>query len=203
MVLHQEGYDPTVYERASALDPAAVGVVIGTNGMRVLDHIGVAPSVTEAGQSIECARILDANGRTLTTLDIAGYEGRTFGQIPVSVDRRVVLEALRSALPDEAIEFGRECTGAAHQADREQVQFADGDAVPTDLVVGADGLKSVVRRSMFPELSLRPTGWHASRNRRGIAGSAPPVRGLAGLGPADAGRLRGDGRRPGRLDGRG
>jgi 2-polyprenyl-6-methoxyphenol hydroxylase-like FAD-dependent oxidoreductase len=50
VVLHQEGYDPTVYERASALDPAEVGIVVGTNGMRVLDHIGVAPSVTEAGQ---------------------------------------------------------------------------------------------------------------------------------------------------------
>lgn len=175
VVLHQEGYDPTVFERGSAVDPVAVGVVVGTNGMRVLDHIGVAPSVIDAGQSIERARILDANGRTLTTLDLAGYEGRTFGQVPVSVDRRVVLEAMRSALPEDAIEFGRECTGAAHQADREQVQFADGDAVPTDLVVGADGLKSAVRRSMFPELSLRPTGWYAYR---GIAGEslAPHLR---------------------------
>jgi 2-polyprenyl-6-methoxyphenol hydroxylase-like FAD-dependent oxidoreductase len=105
----------------------------------------------------------------LTVLDFAGYEGRTFGQIPVSVDRRVVLDALRSALPDDAIEFDRECTGAAHQADREQVQFADGDAVPTDLVVGADGLKSAVRRSMFPEMAHRPSGWYAYR---GIAGES-------------------------------
>lgn len=163
VVLHQEGYDPTVYERASALDPAEVGVVVGTNGMRVLAHVGVAPSVIEAGKPIERARILDADGRTLTALDFAGYEGRTFGQTPVSVDRRVVLEALRSALPDDAIEFGRECTGAAHQADREQVKFADGDAVPTDLVVGADGLKSAVRRSMFPDLTHHPSGWYAYR----------------------------------------
>lgn len=175
LVLHQEGYDPTVYERASSLAPAEVGIVVGTNGMRVLDNMGVAPAVTERAQPIECARILEANGRTLTTVDFTDFERRTYGQTPVSVDRRVVLNALRNALPDDAVVFGRECTGAAHQADREQVQFADGDAVPTDLVVGADGLKSAVRGSMFPDLSLRPTGWYAYR---GIAGEsfAPHLR---------------------------
>ncbi|MFB6295662.1 MAG: FAD-dependent monooxygenase [Halobacteriales archaeon] len=158
LVLQQEGHDPTVYERAPEPDPTEVGVVVGTNGMRTLDHVGVAPSVTGAGQSIDRARILEANGRTLATVDFAGYEGREFGWTPVSVDRRVVIEALHEALAEDAIEFGRECTGAAHQSGREQVQFADGEAVPTELLVGADGPESAVRGSMFPDVTPRSTG---------------------------------------------
>lgn len=163
VVLHQAGYDPTVYERGSNLDPTPVGVVVGTNGVRVLDRVGVLDAVVEAGQSIERARVLDADGRTLADLDLAGFEGRTFGHTPVSVDRRVLLDRLRGGLPGDAVEFDRECTSAAHQSGDEQVQFADGDAVPASLVVGADGLRSAVRASMFPDVTLRTTGWYAYR----------------------------------------
>lgn len=163
LVLHQEGYDPTVYERASSLDPTPVGVVVGTNGVRVLDRVGVLDAVVEAGQPIERVRVLDADGRTLVELDLGAFEGRTFGHTPLSVDRRVLLERLRQGLPGDAVEFDRECTTAAHQTGDEQVQFADGDAVPASLVVGADGLRSAVRASMFPDVTLRTTGWYAYR----------------------------------------
>lgn len=167
IALHREGSEPTVYEREARPDDQPEGLVIGTNGLRVLDHLGLADRVRTAGQPIERARLLDADGLTLTELDFAGFEGQIFGQTPVSVTREDLLEALRSALPSDAFERGRECAGAAHQGGRELVQFADGDAVPASLVVGADGLRSAVRGSMFPDLQLQPTGWYAYR---GIAG---------------------------------
>lgn len=162
-MLHRAGYDLTVYDRAPDIDQTALGVVVGTAGLRVLDHLGLAEPVADAGQPLDRARLLDANGRTLTWLDFASFEGATFGHTPVSIDRRVLLESLRTALPSGAVEYGRACTGVAHQSGQEQVQFDDGEAVATSLVVGADGLRSRVRSSMFTEQPLRPTGWYAYR----------------------------------------
>lgn len=160
-VLHREGYDPTVVGR----DPRSIdaGVLVGTNGVRVLYHLGLAERVASAGQPLSRARILDANGRTVTRLPFSAFEGRLYDHTPISIGRPALLAALRSALPDGAVESDRECTGTAHQGGVEQVQFADGDSIQTSLVVGADGVRSAVRRSLFPEASVRPTGWFRYR----------------------------------------
>lgn len=158
-VLHREGYEPTVVERAARPDATDAGVVLGTNGVRVLHHLGLAEAVADAGQPLSRARLLDADGRTLACLSFSAFEGRLYDHTPVSVNRPALLAALRGALPDDAIEYGRTCTGTAHQGGDEQVQFDDGEAMQTSLLVGADGVRSAVRGSLFPEASVRPTGW--------------------------------------------
>lgn len=162
-MLHRAGFEPTVYDRSPGPESTAVGVVVDTAGLGVLAHLGLAETVADAGQPVERARVLDADGRTLAWLDFGAFEGETFGHTPVSVDRRDLLEALRSKLPTDAVEYGRECTGVGHQSGNEQARFDDGEAVATSMVVGADGRRSSVRTSMFPEVSLRASGWHAHR----------------------------------------
>lgn len=161
--LYREGHRPQVVDRAPAPNPDETAVLVGTNGVRVLDRLGLGDAVRSAGQPLERARILEANGRTLTTLSFTSFEGRLFDHTPVAIDRRALVEALRAALPDGAIEYGRECTGTAHQSGHEQVQFADGEAVQTSLVIGADGVRSAVRRSLFPDEAVRSTGWFRYR----------------------------------------
>lgn len=178
LALSRERHKPTVYERESGPPQPNTGILIGTNGVRVLYHLGLAETVAEAGQPIRRARILDADGRTLSRWQFAEFEGRVYDWTPVSVTRDTLLTALEGALPDGTVEYGRECTGTAHQSGEEQVQFADGDAVQSSLVIGADGVRSTVRRSLFPEASVRPTGryaYHGVANDRFEAHLRPEV----------------------------
>lgn len=155
--LHRAGHDPTIVDGGQGTR-AERRVVIGTNGMRVLYHLGVADAISEAGQPLSRARILDPGGRTIYRLSFETFDRRLFDCVPVSVDRATLIGTLEDLLPAGAVEFGRECTGIAHQSGTEQVTFANGDIDLAPLLIGADGATSTVRSSMFPAGSPRDLG---------------------------------------------
>lgn len=163
VALRQERHDVRVFERHGRLDPPNAGLFLGTAGLRVLDHLGLADAVETAGQPIERVRIQETDGQTLSCLDLAGYEGARFGHVPIAIDRRVLLQRLAGAVPEDALSLGRECTGVGHQSGDELVRFAEGEAVHASVVTGADGLDSSVRGSMFPDVRPDRTGWFAYR----------------------------------------
>ncbi|NUT20600.1 MAG: FAD-dependent monooxygenase [Hamadaea sp.] len=75
------------------------------------------------------------------------------------VHRRTLREILLTALP--GVHFGKTCTG--YDADDRQVRagFADGSSAVGDLLVGADGTNSVIRRKLLPDSAIDELGWAA------------------------------------------
>jgi 2-polyprenyl-6-methoxyphenol hydroxylase-like FAD-dependent oxidoreductase len=67
---------------------------------------------------------------------------------------RVLLEHVR---PD-TFHLGKRCTGLTQAQDGVTVQFQDGTQVEGDVLVGADGIHSVIRRALFPDVALRYSG---------------------------------------------
>jgi 2-polyprenyl-6-methoxyphenol hydroxylase-like FAD-dependent oxidoreductase len=98
---------------------------------------------------------------TLATLSIPGVErqfldrqGRVIQRFPDSTPFTswdAVFHQLRAAFPDECYHRGHECIGLSTDAVRPVVEFASGVRIEADLVIGADGVGSVVRRRLFPE----------------------------------------------------
>ena len=66
-------------------------------------------------------------------------------------------------MPAERVETGRRCVGVVPRGDRPEVLFADGSRESADVVVGADGIHSVVRESLFGSEHPRFTGHVAYR----------------------------------------
>lgn len=166
LALREEGYEPDIVDSAAEPDDETAWLLLGTNARHVLHDLGVGDEVLEAGLAMERFRLLDADGRTLLALSFGDLEESHYRYAPVSVDRVALRDALHDALPDDAVTYDRTCTGTAHQSGEEQVQFADGERRLSSLVVGADGVRSTVRRSLFPDARLRSTGW---RRYRGVA----------------------------------
>jgi salicylate hydroxylase len=61
------------------------------------------------------------------------------------IHRADLLDILRSVVPSEIVELGRKCTGLEQDASVGRLSFADGSTVEADVVIGADGVHSVVR----------------------------------------------------------
>lgn len=81
-------------------------------------------------------------------------EGRVIQRFPDSTPFTswdAVFHQLRAAFPDHAYHQGRECVGLAAAGPRPLIEFADGERVEADLIIGADGIGSTVRRCLFPE----------------------------------------------------
>src|SRR5262245_37088049 len=100
---------------------------------------------------------LDDRGRELTrfTFDLEDRERR--GYISGQVDRGVLRQALLSGLEEHTC-FGKTFTGYEEQPAGVTVHFNDGTAAAGDILVGADGVHSRVRRQRLPEAEPRPTG---------------------------------------------
>lgn len=157
IALRRRGFDPVVYERATELRPVGAGVLLGTNAVQAYDRIGLAARIREAGSPKRAIRILAPDGAAVSTLDVAALEAE-FGHPFVAIHRGDLQRLLLDQLPEGVVRTGVECVGVTPAGTEASVGFTDGSAVAADVVVGADGIGSAVRGSLFPGESVRQSG---------------------------------------------
>ncbi len=160
IALRRGGSEVTVYEQAPALGEIGAGVNLTPNVLRVLGQFGIEPAVLQKAFRPEHHVFRDwQSGRALFKLRVKGEYERRYGAPVCNVHRADLHEILRSALPAQVIRLNARCTGIARsEGGSAGVAFADGTSAEADLIIGADGIRSVVRRSLFGPDSPRYTG---------------------------------------------
>jgi 2-polyprenyl-6-methoxyphenol hydroxylase-like FAD-dependent oxidoreductase len=156
LALQRIGWQVTVRERGRILDRGGAGLVLWPNALRCLAALGVEDAVRSRSATLNGSAVRRADGRLLAkvALDPRVAEGRH----PLGIVRADLIDVLAAALGPEVLRLGDEVTDLADLD-------VDPDADPdVDLVVGADGVRSVVRTSMGS--ALRPehrgyTVWRA------------------------------------------
>lgn len=145
--LHRAGLRVTVYEQASALKEVGAGLVAAPNLARLLRLLGVMDEFLERAVTLETGWEFRrwADGRILSAERLVGACERLYGERTYTVHRADLLAALLGAVPEAAIRLGRECTSVDLHADGVELSFADGGRVDADVVIGADGVHSMVR----------------------------------------------------------
>ena len=145
--LLRAGVASTVYEQAPELAEVGAGLVVAPNAVRLLRHLGVLDRFLLRAVPLdigwEFRRWQD--GRVLSAEDLAGNCERLFGERTFTSHRADLLDAIRSAVPRGAIRLGMRCTAVEVTSDDAVLTFADGTRVEADVVIGADGVHSVVR----------------------------------------------------------
>jgi 2-polyprenyl-6-methoxyphenol hydroxylase-like FAD-dependent oxidoreductase len=160
IALRRHGHDVTVLDRAPELVPAGAGITLFANAMDALARLGVADTVAAAGAPVTRSSILTSDGSELTSLPADLVDGA------VAVHRG----ELQAALLDRAgpIRLGVEIASVEQSRDAVVVRAVDGTEQHGDLLVGADGLRSVVRDAVHPT-TLRYAGYTAWRGVSPVA----------------------------------
>jgi 2-polyprenyl-6-methoxyphenol hydroxylase-like FAD-dependent oxidoreductase len=158
--LRRHGFRPTVVERAPALRDGGYKVDVRGAALTVLDRMGLLEQVRRRESGMRLARFVDASGAPLATMDAALFGGRDGDDVEVM--RGDLARLLVEATADVEYLFGDSIAALAPAADGVDVTFAGGGRRRFDLVVGADGLHSTVRRLAFDPAAahLRPLGHH-------------------------------------------
>ncbi|RFU85342.1 FAD-binding protein [Streptomyces triticagri] len=151
VALHRRGRQVTVLERAESLEPVGAGISIAPNGQRALDVIGLGDTVRELAAWQGPGGMRTPGGRWLARTDSAAT-ARRFGSTLVLLHRATLIELLRAELPADAVRTGT----PAELTDPGDVDRPATVSTPTgeeqaELVVGADGINSAVRGTLFPE----------------------------------------------------
>ncbi|WP_396450672.1 FAD-dependent oxidoreductase [Actinomadura sp.] len=156
VALRADGHEVVVAEAADGLRTGGAAVTLWSNETGILRDLGV--SLEGAGAPIDVLEQRDEGGRRLVAIDV-GRAARVHGHPHVCLPRRRLLERLADALPDGVIEFGRACTGVFQGGETVRAKFADGSTAEADLLVGADGRRSVVRDHLWGGDPAEPSGW--------------------------------------------
>jgi 2-polyprenyl-6-methoxyphenol hydroxylase-like FAD-dependent oxidoreductase len=114
------------------------------------------------GAPIEWFKEYTAKGEQLTAWPV-GQMSREIGVPSVCLDRDALLGVLVGALDDGAIRAGMECVGFCQDTTGVTARFADGGEERGDLLIGADGIRSVVRRRLRGTSDPRYAGYTAWR----------------------------------------
>jgi 2-polyprenyl-6-methoxyphenol hydroxylase-like FAD-dependent oxidoreductase len=171
LALRQSGiHDVTVVERASHVAAqGGTGIAIPPNGTRALAAIGLpVEHLIARGCRLRSYRFLDRRGHELSCADLTqlwlGNELPYF-----AVHRRRIYEALLEALGDQAIEFRSTATVtpeafASDQPVLARIAGPNGSREELfDLVIGADGIRSTLRQTIWPDVIPRTLGWSTWR----------------------------------------
>jgi 2-polyprenyl-6-methoxyphenol hydroxylase-like FAD-dependent oxidoreductase len=166
--LQHSGAEATVFERAPAVEQIQVGgaIHVWQNGMRGLQRLGLADEVKALGGPdavVERAEMRNWRGKLLTSWSVAKTE-QAVGAPTVGVRRPDLHRVLAAGVDPGAIVLGRECTAVEQSPDGVLARFADGTEEQGDILIGADGLRSTVRKGLLGDEELRFAGiasWQA------------------------------------------
>ncbi|MGB6208864.1 FAD-dependent oxidoreductase, partial [Mycobacterium sp.] len=153
--LLRDGHDVAVFDQRPNVTVGGGAVTIWSNGATVLDQLGV--DMDGAGQLLSAVRVMTSTGRPLATMNLDAMVDRLGAPIRM-VPRRVLLERLLKGFPIDRVRCNARAVGVASTPDGVRVDFEDGSSATGDLLIGADGLHSVIR-TMLGGRPAKPTGW--------------------------------------------
>jgi salicylate hydroxylase len=159
--LLQHGLDVTVYEQAETLGEVGAGVFVYPNSLRQLERMGFKEALAAVGAKVGsgsryCRKDGSVVGPILTT-DSTGWNGM------YGMHRADLLNAFAAPLPRDAVRCGHRCVGFEQSETNAIVHFANGASAEADVVVAADGIKSVLQPYVVEPSPPEYSGFRAYR----------------------------------------
>lgn len=161
LALRRAGFEVRVFEQAAAVGTVGAGIQLAPNATRILDALGVLPAVRPVAvepTAFEFRRWDD--GRVLSSTPLGAAVAAAYGAPYLHAHRGDLVAVLARLVP---VEVGARCVDVRPGERDVEVRFAGGRRERVDLVVGADGIHSVVRHAILGAADARFTGHVAFR----------------------------------------
>jgi salicylate hydroxylase len=133
------GLDVTIFEQASEVREVGAGVATWPNTIRLLNRMGIADRLAEIGCALGDNPIRSPDGTIRHHVYQHTYDGTT----GYYFHRAELLEAIASLVPPECVKLGSRCVRATTDRDGCELELESGEIHQFDILIGADGIKSV------------------------------------------------------------
>jgi salicylate hydroxylase len=176
LALAKRSIPSRILEQRAQPSEAGAGIQIGPNGVRVLTALGVAPRLAaHASRPAEIVVRQGTNARVLARMPLGAWIEARHGAPYWVVHRRDLQAALLSCVRSErSIEMvaGFTVVETMPRGDHVEVRSATSETQRGSILVGADGIRSVIRKAVAPEARLKFSGTAASRTLLPAAAAA-------------------------------
>lgn len=156
-LLRGKGHDVYVFEKKKRIEEVGAGLGIGDNVLQKLGNHDLAKGLKNEGQLLETMRVSDDKGQVLS--DVTFSKETT----NLALLRQSLVETIASYVDTKVIHFNREVTDIKVSETGVSLDFSSSPTEHFDLVVGADGLRSKIRQTVFPDSKVLYQGYTCFR----------------------------------------
>jgi salicylate hydroxylase len=163
--LHQAGLPVVVYEQARALREVGAGIMVPPNAVRMLRRLGVHRPFSERAVKLDIGwefRRWD-DGTVLSAQDLAAKSVRLHGEDTYTAHRADLLDAIIRAVPPDAVRLGQRLEEFTVSATGVSLRFAGAERAEADVLIGADGIHSLIRATLTEPVPPTHSGMSAFR----------------------------------------
>jgi salicylate hydroxylase len=146
--LLRRGLDVRVYESSPELKEIGAGVALGPNAMKALRSLDLEGPVRAIGYHAPAQLLRTWKGRVISKTD-ATLAAQRFGANGCTIHRADLLDVLAQSVPADVVTLSARCESVTTAAVGAAARFTDGTEIEADVIVGADGIHSAVRTSLF------------------------------------------------------
>jgi FAD-dependent urate hydroxylase len=148
IALTQAGYRVEIYDRVRELRPAGAGISLWSNGVKVLNRLGLGEQIAAIGGPMERMSYRSKTGEVLNDFSLQPLVERV-GQRPYPVARTDLQTMLLNAFGADKVQLNSKCVAVEQTADSATALFENGHRATGDVVIGADGTHSLIRNAVL------------------------------------------------------
>ena len=145
IALRQAGYQVEIYDRVSDLRPAGAGISLWSNGVKVLNRLGLGKQIASIGGKMDRMTYYSKTGEVLTDFSLSPLIEEV-GQRPYPVARTDLQGMLLNEFGAENVKLKSKCVAVEQDAHSATAIFEDGRKATGDILIAADGTHSIIRK---------------------------------------------------------
>ncbi|WP_020526195.1 FAD-dependent monooxygenase [Flexithrix dorotheae] len=154
IALSQKEIQIRIFEQAKAFKTVGAGIILANNAMQVFEKLGLREEIASCGNPISAMHITRASLKPISSIDLSYFERKHKVQ-NIAIHRGKLQDILLNHLDKKIIKTGYELSSVEENPTGFKLRFNNGESTYSDYLLGADGLNSVVRNSLFAENKTR------------------------------------------------
>ena len=153
LILKQRGLNINIFESSAEIKPVGAGIILANNAMQVFQKLGIQANIENAGNKISFMKITDSQLKSLSVVSLSEYEQK-YNVSNIAIHRGELQKILANEIGFDNINLSKRLS-KIEKAELFKLTFEDNSTFESRLVIGADGIKSVVRNQLFEKGTLR------------------------------------------------